>query len=233
MKPLFPARPRTAPHEEPDTEGSWAISYGDMITLLLTFFVLFYSTDHQSERLRHMEESLIMAFNKNAQEAPVPAPRSPAAISIPENWPAQIHSVAGHLIVDFPQTSFFKLGAVDLTPEGERELREFVKLYLPYAGNYMLGIRAYTDYTKVKTQSNARYRDNLELSALRAVAAMRRLQALGLPLSRMRLGGYGELKLTAEDLQKALQMQTGPSAQGLPLARKIILQIEPDVKEKL
>jgi len=26
-----------------DTEGSWAISYGDMVTLLLTFFILFSS----------------------------------------------------------------------------------------------------------------------------------------------------------------------------------------------
>ena len=29
-------------HQEEDSEGSWAVSYGDMITLLLSFFVIFH-----------------------------------------------------------------------------------------------------------------------------------------------------------------------------------------------
>ena len=33
-----------------DTEGSWAISYGDMITLLLGFFILFFSLEPETKK---------------------------------------------------------------------------------------------------------------------------------------------------------------------------------------
>ncbi len=40
-------------------EGTWAISYGDMITLLLGFFVLFYSTEPIGKGDAQLTESLI------------------------------------------------------------------------------------------------------------------------------------------------------------------------------
>ena len=44
--------------ENIDTEGSWAISYGDMITLLLSFFVLFYTVDPQAEKQQSMQDQI-------------------------------------------------------------------------------------------------------------------------------------------------------------------------------
>jgi len=38
-------RSRVTSHSEIDSEGSWAISYGDMVTLLLTFFIIFFAAD--------------------------------------------------------------------------------------------------------------------------------------------------------------------------------------------
>jgi flagellar motor protein MotB len=35
---------------EEESEGTWAVSYGDMITLLLSFFVIFYNTDFEKEK---------------------------------------------------------------------------------------------------------------------------------------------------------------------------------------
>ena len=50
---------RTKKHEEVDAEGSWAISYGDMITVLLAFFVMFFSVDFKDEEKELINSSLI------------------------------------------------------------------------------------------------------------------------------------------------------------------------------
>ncbi len=225
---------------EVDTDGSWAISYGDMITLLLTFFILFFSTDSEKDRMKQMENALMIKLDSSAKfRGPgVEASRGPAAEKTPDFvgpklFEAKVHKVGDRLIVEFPQTSFFDLGKIELTTNGKRELVGFVKQYMPYAGNYILGIRAYTDNKKVLNSPNRRFNDNLELSALRSVAAMRVLQTLGIPLNRMRLGGYGELNLTAQDLSRAVASTAEYEMNGIALARKIVLVIEPEMKEAL
>ena len=41
--------------EEVDSEGSWAVSYGDMVTLLLTFFIIFFTTDPKQGTKQRVE----------------------------------------------------------------------------------------------------------------------------------------------------------------------------------
>lgn len=229
--------------QEVDTDGSWAISYGDMITLLLAFFILFFSTDPERDRLKLMEQSLIIkldsTYKAKTESSARGNERNPASEVLaadlmgPEQFKAKVYKVGERLIVEFPRTSFFGLGKIELTKEGERELGGFVAKYMPYAGNYVLGIRAFTDNKKVLNVSNRRFKDNLELSALRSVAAMRVLQKNGVPLSRMRLGGYGELNLTAEDLARAVKDEPDYVSNGIALARKVVLVIEPEMKEDL
>lgn len=230
-------RARKSNHIEVDTEGSWAISYGDMITLLLTFFILFYSTDQQKDRMEAMESSLLAVLNNNAEESLKPVAqggRDPAVeTELQERLNAKTHRVGSRLIVEFPKVSFFDFGAINLTRAGQDELRKFVSLYQPYAGNYLIGIRAYTDNRKVRKAPGGRYTDNLELSALRSVATMRVLQTFGIPLNRMRLGGYGELRLTEQDLSRAIASTHDYDIRGLALARKVVLVIEPEPRESL
>ncbi|MFZ9596549.1 MAG: hypothetical protein ACO3A2_10780, partial [Bdellovibrionia bacterium] len=49
---------------------------------------------------------------------------------------------------------------------------------------------------------------------------------------RKKLGGYGPLNLSEEDLKRAREL-SGNEDPGVPFARKIVLVIEPEVKEKL
>jgi len=230
-------RRRVTDHIEVDTEGSWAISYGDMVTLLLSFFILFFSTDATKDRIEAMEGSLklkIEAHSKPDSVSVKPKGQDPQFDpALVNRLAADVHKVGQKLIIDFPEVSFFKLGKIELTPLGKAQLKKFVDVYMPYAGNYIVGIRAYTDNKKVRANSSGRYQDNLELSALRSVAAMRVLQKLGVPMNRMRLGGLGELRMTAEDLGRAIASTPDYAHNGLSLARKIVLVIEPEPKESL
>jgi len=108
-------------------------------------------------------------------------------------------------------------------------IANFVKVYMPYAGNYNVGIRAYADKRKV-LKKNRKFEDNLELSALRSIATMRVLQAAGIPLNRIRTGGYGELILTANELTEIPADKRAPASE-YDFARKVVLVIEPDSSE--
>lgn len=222
-------RIRMTNHVEVDTEGSWAISYGDMITLLLSFFIIFFSTDKEKDRMNAMEASLIVALGPD-KEVTARTPQSQGSDPqfdemIKNKLAAEVHKVGNRLIVEFPNISFFNFGEIGLTKQGEEQLKQFTKRFMPYAGNYLIGIRAFTDHKKVLGGPGRRYADNLELSALRSVATMRVLQGLGVPLTRMRIGGYGELKVTAKEIQGPA---TTDDAHLRALARKVALVIEPE-----
>ncbi|MCB0414002.1 MAG: OmpA family protein [Bdellovibrionales bacterium] len=219
--------------ENIDTEGSWAISYGDMITLLLSFFVLFYTVDPQAEKQQSMQDQIAAELeglekvnstkaNKNIMNLGKEAGESVQEMVI-HKLGAKTYKDKKRLIVEFPGVSFFKLGYIDLNQQGKEAIDQFLKVYKPYMGQFQLRVQAFTDSRKV-VSPHLRFKDNLELSALRSIAAMRYLQKAGVPLSRMKLSGYGELKLTHLKLKKFKEK----SKDALALARKVILIIEPE-----
>lgn len=220
--------------EHVDTDGSWAISYGDMITLLMTFFVLYFTIDHKKERANKMEQSLMVRLQENGLKANQDGLKQQMNVGlvsgegidpkIMSDLGAEVHKIDRAMVVDFNDVSFFELGNVDVNKKGKNVLAEFAKIYQPFAGNYQISIQAYTDVRKVKS-TNPRYRDNLELSALRSVASMRVLQRAGIPLNRMKIAGYGELIETQSRLMK-LQDQSDP----LKYSRKVVLVIEPETE---
>jgi len=222
--------------EELDSEGNWAISYGDMITLLLSFFVIFFTNDPQQQKVEKMNRHLSLQI-ENLVPAAVPASLAEGKgdkvkgekVKLPALSGLEIrtHSIEDKIVVTFKATSFFNSGSVTVTSLGQKLLREFGEKYLPYAGNYRLAIKGFTDKRKVRKLSSRKYGDNLELSVLRSLGAMRVLQLSGIPLNRMEIAGSGELELIDRVL---------PSAEGLTrseldaYSRTIVLVIEP-IKE--
>lgn len=217
--------------EHVDSEGSWAISYGDMITLLLSFFVLYFTVDHKKDRASKMEQALMVRLQELGVKAPEESLKSQLNVGIKpgegvdplvvNKMGAEIFKVGDRLMVDFPNISFFALGEIEPTKEGKAALEKFVTTYMPFASTHQISIQAFTDTRKVR-ETNPRYKDNLELSALRSVASMRVMQRAGVPLSRMKIAGYGELIETQEKLM-ALKSEKDP----LKFTRKVILSIEP------
>jgi flagellar motor protein MotB len=134
------------------------------------------------------------------------------------------------VIIDFPAVSFFNSGKIPLTQKGQSVLEQFAKIYSSYTNKYILVIQAYTDIKKVRQNNRLHFSDNLELSALRGVSTMRILQRAGIPLRRMRVAGYGEIEMTIESLSKG---EVGITAKNrlLDLARRVVLVIEPEVKQ--
>ncbi len=220
-----------------DSEGSWAISYGDMVTLLLAFFVLFFSIDQQEINAEKLAQSLISniedlgSHNTGGDDASLSVGeeqgKSDVSEEIVENWGAEVSKIGDRIVVDFPGIVFFGVGDTKPTNQGKKVLREFVNKYMPYAGKYRLGVKAYTDNRKVIQKPGRAFKDNLELSALRAVATMRILQKAGVPLNRMGLAGYGVLNLQPEYVEQLPEKYRDLDLRDL--ARKVLLIIEPEL----
>lgn len=211
---------------EVDSEGSWAVSYGDMVTLLLTFFIIFFTTDkfHQEKNLKldvlakHVQMSRQMASIMDTGFYP--------DSKVKDQVQGRVYQDGTKVYIEFSGVSFFKSGKIDLTPPAKKALSTFYAKYAPYMGQYNLGIRAFTDTKKVRQNKAHKFKDNLELSALRSVAVMRQLESNGVPLHLMRLSGYGELRLTEAELEAIPTKERKPSSH-LDLARTAVLIIEP------
>ncbi len=241
MKSLRDRR-RMAPHDDVDSEGSWAVSYADMVTLLLGFFVLFFTVDFDKERAESLMKSLSISLTQAEGRFPSSEEQQEATLADGEVGAGQLPSpdlalevedtdinlveFNEKLIVDFLGVSFFRSAQTQLTSDGEKALNKFAERYIPYAGQYIVQVQAFTDHRPVRSRRGLAFSDNLELSALRSVAAMRTLQQAGIPLNRMRLSGFGELVLS-EDYLRKVATENNQRAR-LDLARKVVLVITPD-----
>lgn len=184
-------------HIEEESEGSWAVSYGDMITLLLSFFVIFFTTDLKKEQASSLNSYMSFSMEE-LKNIPVELMKKDAQnldVKRLEGLDIKVHQIKDKVIISFGRFSFFKSGQTELRSEGKLILNKFVEKYLPYAGTYSLSIKGFTDKTKVSLSPHKRFRDNLELSALRSISAMRVLQKSGIPLNRMEIAGAGEMSL--------------------------------------
>jgi flagellar motor protein MotB len=137
--------------------------------------------------------------------------------------------VGDNLVVTFGKISFFDSGSTEVRKETIPFLKLFTEKYLPYAGKYQLSIKGFTDKKPVRKERR-NYKDNLELSVLRAVSAMRHLQKAGLPLNRMEIAGVGELRTIEKIIPKSTQLDPKELE---ALSRTVMLVIKPEKESQL
>ncbi|HYX35869.1 MAG TPA: OmpA family protein [Oligoflexus sp.] len=135
---------------------------------------------------------------------------------------AEASRIGDRVYIMFPKVSFFASASTEITPEGRQALEKFAKVYMPFAGKALLNIVGFSDERPVKAVY--RFRDNLELSVLRAVSAQRVAESVGIPLGRTRLMGHGINTSLVEGEAAATTVERWA------LTRKIMLVIEPEVQ---
>lgn len=214
-------------HVEADSEGSWAISYGDLLTLLLTFFIIFFSSDKFTQ-VNKSKIDLAMK-QKESDKMVVDIQKSvQPSLEVQDAVRAKVYQQGKKLFVEFFGVTFFNSGKVEVRKQGETVLQDFYQSYLPYMSRYNLAVRAFSDPRALTEGTRKLYKDNTQLSTIRSLEVMRSLEKMGVPLEKMRIQGYGELKLTAEDLEKLNddELKRKPTALN-DLARTVVLIIEP------
>jgi len=226
--------------EEHENDELWAISYGDMITLLLSFFVIFFSTDFKKSQNNTLDNHLIAQFKmidlKKNDLLPSPVKTHGQEKSLNEAPKfellknAKITKINDRMLVTFDKMNFFKTAQIEPNQDGAETLRAFANKFIPYATFYKISIKAFTDKRVVK--KGHRYEDNMELSALRALATLRVLQKAGIPLDRLEIAGYGEMnKLYSLITPEKFKELSGTEIQDI--SRTVILIIKHENEQSI
>lgn len=184
--------------EEQEDEGSWIVSYADMITILLAFFTIFFSFDPTSSGKDLLDKSLENQFaeislvdvdgNKFLASN---ATSSKELGVLTENENIILEKIGpGQFGVYFKNISFFNSGDTKVRDEAIVEIDKFVELIRPFLGQYKIKIHSFTDPRPVR-ESLHKFEDNLELSTLRSLNVFKILKERGLSDKNLDLVGLG------------------------------------------
>mgnify|MGYP002713107615 CR=1 FL=1 len=216
-RPHLPPPPswEDEPVAEEHNEG-WLIIYLDVMTLMLSLFVLLLAySSYSTETYKALTKTL---SNPVAVQGPVEAPVEPelqreqheAALDRPAEVEAEqlqerfrsalrsqrlaesieVSVAENQVNLQISDAILFRVGEAELTTEGEAALVKLVPL-LDNASDHTLSIEGHTDPTPI---SNPRFPSNWELSAQRATGVLRFLLSQGVDGSRMRAVGYADTR---------------------------------------
>lgn len=180
---------------EPDDNESWLLSYADLITNLLIFFVMLLSM------------SEISTTRMQALSAKLSGESRPDSLaSIREEIDARIAAEALGDVVATDLTDeglklslnsgvVFDTGHADIRPEMEAQLATMLDTLVPYGDRYHFAVEGHTDDRPI----TGRYASNWELSTARANAVRVRLEAVGVDAGRVRVEGYADTQPLPEE----------------------------------
>ncbi|MGE5484283.1 MAG: flagellar motor protein MotB [Ignavibacteriales bacterium] len=199
---------------------SWLCTYGDMMSLLLTFFILLFSLSTLSqEKFQMARASLAAVFGAVLEGGPtvIGEGTSPQDLETllqeiekqdfqqfeevrtalsqfieREGLKGQIEVTddSRGLVVRFADSVLFDLGRADLRPDA-REILDKVAGLISSIPNHVR-VEGHTDDLKINTE---KFPSNWELSTGRSAAVVRYfIEKHGLPPARLSVAGYGEYR---------------------------------------
>lgn len=223
--------------------GDWLVTYTDMVTLLLTFFVLLValSTFDPPREAPHPEPPSAVAL----RAAPFALPFPPAAVPAEADGgdaapgpakPAPVRGAAdvarrvsdlvrgGGLeadveVIENPGGVTVRMAERILFPSGMAELtpagKDLVARLAPVlaAAGGTVSVEGHTDDVPI---ANRRFASNWELSAARALVVLQALTTGGVPAASVRAVAYGEMRPVADNADPA----------GRPRNRRVELLVQ-------
>lgn len=202
----------------PANSESWLLSYSDLITNLLIFFVMLLAAAEISEtKMQQIKRHL------SGQESPTSFKSIMKEIDrrVQEQGLEQL--IATDLTDEGLELSLnsglvFDSGQAEIRPEWSRILESMLQTLVPYAARYRFAVEGHTDERPVTP--GGRYFSNWELSTARANAVRQRLEAVGVPPPRIRVEGYADTKPLPEEVLAPLTPE-----ERLARHRRVVLRI--------
>jgi chemotaxis protein MotB len=181
-------------HKCEEFNQMWIFTYGDMVTLLLVFFVLlltFCKTD--IEKFKSVAESFKPTppgspFFLSGQPSVLDSlARQAETVEVPEENFVSLDDRG--VVVSFKDSALFAPGSAQLLPTSVESLSRFVKFL--YALPNDIVIEGHTDNQQIRSSA---FPSNWELSSARASAVARYFQQEGINGDRMQVLGFAEYR---------------------------------------
>jgi chemotaxis protein MotB len=203
----------------PEGAADWLLTYGDMITLLLTFFVIMFTIaeiDGYQLRLilaafpglgnssggNTLEEGRLVELGNSIERLPSmdrgralsEARREAVSLFEPEIRSRQVRTTYDErgLVISLASDMFFASGSADINMEQARSILNRLGQFLSsdVVAGRTFRIEGHTD--DVPTGPNSEFASNWDLGAARASAVLRRLVDYGVDDSRFQLMSRAE-----------------------------------------
>jgi chemotaxis protein MotB len=190
-------------HRAEDGESSWLVSYADMMTLLVGFFLILLSFSKidskafervKKEATKTFGGEYKMPFEKltNEIKAAIEAQKISDQVLFKQ-------TDAG-IEIAFRGALFFDRGGAELRPEATTLLDRIIPLLIKQAATFGILIEGHTDNIPIKSHMFA---SNWELSSVRACSVLRLFEQRGYNPKRLKAVGYADKRpvLPNEDAQ--------------------------------
>ena len=171
-------------------EEGWLLSYADLITNLLLFFVLLLSAaDLSKTRMQQIAHSI------SGAESPASLHSIQKEINqkiVDENMQDVVRTdlTDSGLKLSLNSGLVFDSGRADIRPEWEKTVMAMLQVLVPYAKKYNFAVEGHSDTNPIIHGSF--FRTNWELSSGRAIVLRQRLEDIGIPKSRIRVEAYAD-----------------------------------------
>ena len=173
----------------------WIYTYGDMVTLLLCFFVLLFAMSKTNEE---KFKAIAASFRDGPPASPYMFTGAPSPMESLENTmrKSEIEADITDITVDdrgiavsFSDTAFFEPGSAQPTKNARIMLEKFARILYAVPNNIV--IEGHTDNIPIRSQT---FPSNWELSAARAGSIARVLEEYGIKSKRMEIAAYGDTR---------------------------------------
>lgn len=203
QQPVEETRSKKVVVEEDNDEGGandWLATYSDMITLLMAFFVIFFSASKVDMQLFEELKNGFVSDKLNTKTG------SPLTMlydqldstfdnSVNDNPRVDIEKNYRGINILLGSESLFSSGEANLTSSGRQTIDELCLSLDSIVGKYNLtmDIEGHTDDTPIRS---FRFPSNWELSSARAATVLRQMIENGLPPENSRAIGFADVKPT-------------------------------------
>ncbi|MDH4275426.1 MAG: OmpA family protein [Gammaproteobacteria bacterium] len=187
--------PPQTPSVTRTTYPPWVVTFADLMSLLMTFFVLLFSTSTlDKDKYRSVADAMEKAFGPGASQAVIEIANRQDILRDPQSDPGDIADTAtrlrqalgneiregmlevesrkGEIVVRFPERIAFQSGSEVLTPTFDPVVEKMVAILAKTQGKIV--VVGHSDDVPIVTE---RFRSNWELSAARAVSVIHALRA--------------------------------------------------------
>ncbi len=180
----------------PPNDDAWLLSYAELITNLLIFFVMLLAAAELSKsKMQQISQQL------SGQQDPM------SLSSIEKEIKARIKEqglenlIGTELTDDGLELSLnsglvFDSGQAVILPQLEATVDSMLETLVPYGKRYDFAVEGHTDARPILP--GGQYRSNWELSADRANAVRQRLEQVGIERRRIKVEGYADTKSLPE-----------------------------------
>jgi chemotaxis protein MotB len=184
--------------EESQGIAPWVITFADMVTLLMVFFILLFAigTVEQEKwrQITQVDEQTVHAVDEvgamvNREMVDIISEVEEFVFKNKLSGEVRVASDERGAVITISDVVLFPAGSADMTPKGQNTLRQVFDVLKQF--NYNVKVEGHTDNTPIHT---LRFPSNWELSASRASQVAHMLIKDGFPPERLSVEGFAEFR---------------------------------------